>query len=53
MLNAIQERKHCNRLVINKKINYKINNDLEVAHSQSDSSSTLFLVELKFGNVGF
>ena len=31
----------------------KINNDLEVAHPQSGSSSTRFLVELEFGNVGF
>ena len=29
------------------------NNDLEIAHPQSGSSSTLFLVELEFGNVGF
>ena len=28
-------------------------NDLEVAHPQSGSSSTGFLVELEFGNVGF
>ena len=26
------------------------NNDLEVAHPQSGSSSTLFLVEVEFGN---
>ena len=31
----------------------KINNDLEVAHPQSGSSSTWFLVELQFGNVAF
>ena len=31
----------------------KINNDLEVAHPQSGSSSSWFLVELEFGNVGF
>ena len=31
----------------------KINNDLEVAHPQSGSSSTWFLVELEFGNDGF
>ena len=30
-----------------------INNDLEVAHPHSGSSSTWFLVELEFGNVGF
>ena len=30
-----------------------MNDDLEVAHPQSGSSSTLFLVELEFGNVGF
>ena len=30
----------------------KINNDLEVAHPQSGSSSTRFLVELEFRNVG-
>ena len=29
------------------------NNDLEVAHPQSGSSSTWVLVELEFGNVGF
>ena len=29
------------------------NNDLEVAHPQSGSSSTWFLIELEFGNVGF
>ena len=29
------------------------NNDLEVAYPQSGSSSTWFLVELEFGNVGF
>ena len=29
------------------------NNDLEVAHPRSGSSSTWFLVELEFGNVGF
>ena len=29
------------------------NNDLEVAHPLSGFSSTRFLVELKFGNVGF
>jgi len=27
--------------------------DLEVAHPQSGSSSTLFLIELEFENVGF
>ena len=27
--------------------------DLEVAHPQSGSSSTRFLIELEFGNVGF
>ena len=27
--------------------------DLEVAHPQSGSLSTWFLVELEFGNVGF
>jgi len=31
----------------------KINNDLEVAHPQSGSSSTWFLVKLEFGNVAF
>ena len=31
----------------------KINNDLEVAHPQSGSSPTWFLVELEFGNVVF
>ena len=30
-----------------------MNNDLEVAHPQSGSSSTWFLVESEFGNVGF
>ena len=30
-----------------------MNDDLEVAHPQSGSSPTLFLVELEFGNVGF
>ena len=30
-----------------------MNNDLEVAHRQSGSSSTWFLFELEFGNVGF
>ena len=30
-----------------------MNNDLEVAHPQSGPSSTWFLVELEFGNVGF
>ena len=30
-----------------------MNNDLEVAHPQSCSSSTRFLAELEFGNVGF
>ena len=34
-------------------IKNKINNDLQVAHPQSGSSSTWFLVELEFGNVGF
>ena len=29
------------------------NNDLDVAHPQSGSSSTLFLIEVEFGNVGF
>ena len=29
------------------------NDDLEVAHPQSGSSSTRFLIELEFGNVGF
>ena len=29
------------------------NNDLEVAHPQSGYSSTPFLIELEFGNVGF
>ena len=37
----------------NKLIDKLINNDLEVAHPQSGSSSTWFLVELEFGNVGF
>ena len=31
----------------------KINNDLEVAHPQSGSWSTWFLIELEFANVGF
>ena len=31
----------------------KINNDLQVAHPHSGSSSPWFLVELEFGNVGF
>ena len=35
------------------KINKQVNNDLEVAHPQSGSSSTWFLGELEFGNVGF
>ena len=30
-----------------------MNDDLEVAHPQSGSSPTLFLVELEFGNVAF
>ena len=30
-----------------------MNNDLEVAHPQSGSSSTWFLVELEFVNIGF
>ena len=30
-----------------------MNNDLEVAHPQSGSSATWFLIELEFGNVGF
>ena len=34
-------------------INNKIRNDVEVAHPDSGSSSTWFLVELEFGNVGF
>ena len=29
------------------------NNNLEVAHPLSGSSSTRFMVELEFGNVGF
>ena len=29
------------------------NNELEVAHPQSGSSSTRFLIELEFENVGF
>ena len=29
------------------------NNVLEVAHPQSGSSSTRFLIKLEFGNVGF
>jgi len=33
--------------------NWIMNNDLEVAHPRSGSSSTWFLVELEFGNVGF
>ena len=33
--------------------NNKFNNELEVAHAQSVSSSTWFLVELEFANVGF
>ena len=32
---------------------YNNNNNLEVVHPQSGSSSTLFLIELEFGNVGF
>ena len=35
------------------KINTYINNNLQVAHPHSGSSSTWFLVELEFGNVGF
>ena len=31
----------------------RINNDLEVVHPNSGSSSIWFLVELEFGNVGF
>ena len=39
---------------VNKRIiNKWINGDLEVAHPQSGSLSTSFLVELEFGNVGF
>ena len=34
-------------------IKNKINNDLQVAHPHSGSSSTWFLVELEFENVGF
>ena len=34
-------------------INNNNNIDLEVAHAQSGSLSTLFLIELEFGNVGF
>ena len=34
-------------------INKYINNDLEVAHPQSGSLSSSFLVKLEFGNVGF
>ena len=32
---------------------YNNNKDLEVAHPQSGSSSTRFLIELEFVNVGF
>ena len=35
------------------KINKEINNDLEVAHPQSGSSSTWFLVALELGHIGF
>ena len=45
--------KHFWRLKYLNKINKEINNDLEVAHPQSGSSSTWFLVELEFGNAGF
>ena len=41
-----------NQDFLNKEIN-KINNDLQVAHPHSGSSSTWFLVELEFGNVDF
>ena len=34
-------------------INKYINNDLEVAHPQSGSLSSSFLVKLEFGSVGF
>ena len=38
---------------INNNNNNNNNDDLEIAHPQSGSSSTWFLVELEFGNVGF
>ena len=34
-------------------VNLNLSNDLQVAHPHSGSSSTWFLVELEFGNVGF
>ena len=40
-------------LINNNNNNNNNNKDLEVAHPQSGSSSTWFLVELEFGNVGF
>ena len=41
-------------IIINEWINkYIISNNLEVAHPQSASSSTWFLVEFEFENVGF
>ena len=43
--------KFCYRII--KKIINKENNDLEAAHQQNGSLSTLFLAELEFANVGF
>ena len=40
-------------LINNNNNNNNNNKDLEVAHPQSGSSSTWFLVELEFGNAGF
>ena len=42
-----------NKITINNNNNNNNDDDLEVAHSQSGSSSTQFLTELEFGNVGF
>ena len=49
MLVFEEERKNNN----NNNNNNNDDDDLEVAHPQSGSSSTLFLIELEFGNVGF
>ena len=45
--------KDATKLGRNNTYNNNNDKDLEVAYPQSGSSSTRFLIELEFGNVGF
>ena len=50
---SFRDAKKLGRNNTNNNNNNNNNKDLEVAYPQSGSSSTRFLIELEFGNVGF